>query len=681
MSSSVPPWIWTLNTPSIAGDMAAADVNDVVTATGLTKLLTDLDSTLSATSALSSKEFIDLQTISANLNNGLSTSGYLSYVFGALVNGNAANSKWTGGGASSAPLGNLAVGASPMQLTELIGKWFLGTDLPSASVAMTGYSPFSVSYSNVNSPVFGASGPNMNDINQGYLGDCYFLSSCAEVAIENGSTISSMFTDNGNGTYGVRFYYNGVAEYVTVNMSLADGGSEFNHSTNIWASLAEKAYAQFQATNLETGNSISGNSYSAIGNGGMPADALEALTGCSSFTDFYASGTNWTIYTQDASLGYTNEVMGKSTATVTMTLVSDLAAHDDAILCSYTNAEDSSGRYTLIANHAMSIYGYDSATGNLEIRNPWGAASGQSWDTTFEISISTLLSDGDVIIVDNAGGAATTPVSIQPVHTNHPNNIGLSGSVQGPFNFIDSVNLEASYGDLIEAFGTNQQEMQNWCVTHEAIEQRADTFDGLDYVASYSDLSNAFKNSGSLQRVLDAGATHFIEYGLSEGRSTTFNGLDYVASYGDLIKAFGVSGDAGAYHYIEYGANEGRTTTFDGLEYIASYIDLVKAFGANEQDGAKHFIQHGYNEGRTISFDGLDYIAGYVDLMNAFGADADAGAGHYIKNGLNEGRSACPINVSAYESAHPDLSGKYANNDAFLTAYINTYETTGHFLT
>jgi hypothetical protein len=66
--------------------------------------------------------------------------------------------------------------------------------------------------------------------------------------------------------------------------------------------------------------------------------------------------------------------------------------------------------------------------------------------------------------------------------------------------------------------------------------------------------------------------------------------------------------------------------------------------------------------------------------MNAFGANNDAGATHYINNGFSEGRSTS-FNVAAYESAHPDLIGKYASNDAFLTAYINTYKATGKFLT
>jgi hypothetical protein len=37
--------------------------------------------------------------------------------------------------------------------------------------------------------------------------------------------------------------------------------------------------------------------------------------------------------------------------------------------------------------------------------------------------------------------------------------------------------------------------------------------------------------------------------------------------------------------------------------------------------------------------------------------------------------------VGAYESAHPDLIGKFSSNDAFLTDYINTYKATGTFLT
>jgi hypothetical protein len=283
----------------------------------------------------------------------------------------------------------------------------------------------------------------------------------------------------------------------------------------------------------------------------------------------------------------------------------------------------------------------------------------------------------------NAAGLDSAIFLIDPpkiIEAPRPNDLTYSSSASGFNHFIDYLNFEASYSDLIHAFGTNQQAMQDWYNANEPAERRIETFDGLDYIASYNDLINAFRPAGSMHAVQDAGATHFIANGLQEGRSTTFNGLDYIASYGDLIAAFGVNNDAGAYHYIENGQTEGRTTTFDGLDYIASYGDLIAAFGRNEQAGAAHFIANGVHEGRTTTFDGLSYIANYTDLMRAFGADNDAGATHYITSGFFEGRSST-FDVAGYLSAHPYLQGRYANNDQFLAAYIDTYVTTGHFLT
>ena len=75
--------------------------------------------------------------------------------------------------------------------------------------------------------------------------------------------------------------------------------------------------------------------------------------------------------------------------------------------------------------------------------------------------------------------------------------------------------------------------------------------------------------------------------------------------------------------------------------------------------------------------------------MNALSANNDAGAAHYIDYGFNEDRVTAftfdnqvgAAAVAAYETAHPDLQGKFATNDAFFTAYINAYKTTGTFLT
>lgn len=420
---SVPSWVSGLHTASIAADMAAADVGGTVTEAGLVKLLTDLDSTLSSSkTSLTSAELSDLKTIVANLNNGMKTSAYLTNVMNSLVNGNADNATWTGGAPTSTALGNLAVGFSATKLSELTGEWLLGTDLPSTKVSVDGRS-FSVSYSTSAEPLFATSGPSMSDVNQGALGDCYLLASLAEVANEDPGLISSMFTSNGNNTYGVRFYVDGVADYVTVNNSLAN---DVNSGADIWASLAEKAYTQL----------LPGDSYSTIANGGQVEVALEAITGASQITDFDALGGTWYDITYNSSMNFTG-YSTSTTASVLSTLESDLAKGDDLVLQSYTNAS-SGGKTTLVADHAMSVYGIDASTGELEIRNPWGTESGQSWDTTFEVSVSTLLADGDVITADNVGTntttlkAPTTPsTGITEVGTASP-----SGSVSAAANLL-----------------------------------------------------------------------------------------------------------------------------------------------------------------------------------------------------------------------------------------------------
>jgi hypothetical protein len=127
------------------------------------------------------------------------------------------------------------------------------------------------------------------------------------------------------------------------------------------------------------------------------------------------------------------------------------------------------------------------------------------------------------------------------------NDLNRTSSASGFNHFIDYLNFEASYTDLVRAFGMNQQAMQDWYSRYEPTERRVETFDGLDYIASYGDLINAFRSVGSMHDVQDAGASHYITYGSTEGRTTTFNGLDYIASYGDLIAAYGANNDAGAF--------------------------------------------------------------------------------------------------------------------------------------
>ncbi|MBA4710719.1 putative Ig domain-containing protein [Aquitalea aquatica] len=455
-STTAPSWIATLSDSVLKADMNA--MAGTVTEAGLAKLVTDLSAELTTNkTTLSANQFNDLKTIVTNLNVGESASSYHLYTLNALVNGNAANASWTGGAAASSSLGNLAVGSSAAQLSNLNGKWLQGTDLPSSTVTVSGTTS-KMTYSASTAALFGSNGPSASDINQGKLGDCYFLSSIAEVASQNAGIIKNMITVNGNGSYGVAFHYKGATEYVTVNNTLQTG---CNSGSNMWATLLEKAYAQLQSINVTTGNSYTGNSFTAIGNGGLPEYALEAITGASQITDFCANGTSWLCRTYNSSLSGTGSQSGISTATVLSTLKADLAAGDDLVLSSYTWSYDAGGKVQLVAGHAMSIYGIDAANGYLQIRNPWGSQTGQYWNTTFEVSLASLLAAGDTITVDNAGG--TVPITpAAPILSNQTANQTLAANHAFSVSLANAFTDPQSQALTYKVTQSNGQALPSW---------------------------------------------------------------------------------------------------------------------------------------------------------------------------------------------------------------------------
>ncbi|MCU0835793.1 MAG: hypothetical protein MUC77_15380 [Chromatiaceae bacterium] len=127
-----------------------------------------------------------------------------------------------------------------------------------------------------------------------------------------------------------------------------------------------------------------------------------------------------------------------------------------------------------------------------------------------------------------------------------------------------------------------------------------------------------------------------------------FNGLEYIASYADLIDAFRTNPthEVGALHYTGSGRIEGRAIgAFDIVQYLANYPDLVAAFGTDFEAATLHYIKQGFFEGRTdeLLFDAAQYLANYPDLVAAFGTDLEAAMLHYIQQGFFEGRTAQPL--------------------------------------
>ena len=154
-------------------------------------------------------------------------------------------------------------------MSELIGKWLLGTDLPDPTLpAGSAYSP--PTYTAVAGPLYGSTGSaSIEDICQGADGDCELLSGLADDIVNHPQLLSSMIVAKGNGTYGVRFYVNGNEIWETVNDELPTASGELVNAHNfnsqnsaLWVALIEKAYAQLSATGLIDHPAV--NSYNNI---------------------------------------------------------------------------------------------------------------------------------------------------------------------------------------------------------------------------------------------------------------------------------------------------------------------------------------------------------------------------------------------------------------------------------
>lgn len=262
-----------------------------------------------------------------------------------VVNANAANAKYQG-----TTLGNLAAGSSSTQMEKLINKWYLGTDRPTAGGA----------YRQFAGQLF-VNGATYNDVRQGALGDCYFMASIGEVALKNQAAITNMFTVNGDGTYTVRFYQNGTAQYVTVDSYLptnsggaliyANRGANYVSASNeLWTALAEKAYVQMNEMGWTRG-SMTGtgiNSYAAIAGGYIYA-ALGHITGQSTTAFAYTTGataftTFVNAYNQGKSIGFASKTTPASSQ--------------------------------VVGGHAYAVVGYNAANQTITLFNPWGVEYG-----------------------------------------------------------------------------------------------------------------------------------------------------------------------------------------------------------------------------------------------------------------------------------------------------------------
>jgi len=104
-------------------------------------------------------------------------------------------------------------------------------------------------------------------VQQGQVGDCWFLAALGGVARENPEFLSEQMVQNEDGTWTVTFYDDGEPVEITVNpTSYENAVGDYGGNVN-WATIYEKAAAEFF-----------GGDYGDI-DGDFPDRALEAITG------------------------------------------------------------------------------------------------------------------------------------------------------------------------------------------------------------------------------------------------------------------------------------------------------------------------------------------------------------------------------------------------------------------
>ncbi|MDB9449631.1 pre-peptidase C-terminal domain-containing protein, partial [Dolichospermum circinale] len=282
---------------------------------------------------IDANELTDLRTLVSN-STLFTMVDYVKILSNKIANSDVANTR--------SGIDNLFAGSSDTQMENLIGKWFLGTARPVIN---------SGTYSYVNGSLF-QNGLSADDVYQGGLGTCYYLATLAAIAQEKPDYIQNMFRDNGDNTFTVRFYNNGVADYVTVDRYLpthssgnaVSAGWVVGSYNELWVALAEKAYAQLAESGWSR-SSTSTNSYADI-EGGWRGAVINHVAGLGS------SSANAVNMTQAQLINLVNS---------------------NQILTIGFNG------------HAYTITAYNATNQTFHLRNPWGH---DHRDSTFDQLVS-----------------------------------------------------------------------------------------------------------------------------------------------------------------------------------------------------------------------------------------------------------------------------------------------------
>lgn len=262
-----------------------------------------------------------------------------------IVDGSVANAHYQG-----SALGNLHAARTGSELQLLVNKWFLGLDHPNTTRA--GWTD-PLTYKTPAGNIFDGA-PSYTQVDQGVLGDCYFLSAMTAITTKNPQKIVDMFTDNGDNTWTVEFFNQNKPYFVTIDKMLpVDAQDEFvftcdekrydDASIVLWAALAEKAYAQFAEFGFLDTDGPKTNSYAAL-DAGYPNLAMANI------------------------LGKTGPAMQAIQPNSAAAIVRAFKNNRPVAFVTLETPADTQ----VVSDHVYAMLGYNASTQKFELFNPWG---------------------------------------------------------------------------------------------------------------------------------------------------------------------------------------------------------------------------------------------------------------------------------------------------------------------
>ncbi len=221
-------------------------------------------------------------------------------------------------------------------------------------------------------------------IRQGGIGDCYFESALAAVAVANPKIIKDMIKENKDGSFTVTFP-GANKEAITVSkpteaeLGLYNGGS----SHGLWAAVLEKAYGQYRDNHAWIG---SYTPQEASDGGGRPEPVIELLTG---------KDASWKSVSDQKSVARDLENAFKTGKAVTADIYRDPW---DLIGLGKTETNDK-----FYKGHAYSITAFKpdgKGGGVVTIRNPWGGEHG-STSGTIDVPLDKFMKNFSAYSIQN----------------------------------------------------------------------------------------------------------------------------------------------------------------------------------------------------------------------------------------------------------------------------------------